>query len=86
MRLIKKYIKFIKENTAAPVREKPITKPQPPVKPQPPQEPDWTTPKPSENPGIKAEKETDKELANKVALRLRDELNKSGEDIEKYLD
>jgi hypothetical protein len=88
MKYIKKRKKFLNENTAAPVREKPkvVPKPQPPVKPEPPQEPDWTTPMPNVNPGIKAEKESDEEVATKVAMRLRDEMEKSGEDIEKYID
>lgn len=87
MKYIKKRKLFLNEDTSAPVREKPkvIPKPQPPTKPQAPEEPDWTTPMPNVNPGIKAEKEDDKELVNKVASRLEDELEKTGEDIEKYL-
>jgi hypothetical protein len=56
MRFLKKYIKFLKENTIAPSRPTIApTKPMPPVKPE---RKDRTIKEPKVKPGPKAEKKT----------------------------
>jgi len=79
MRFLKKYIKFLKENTIAP--SKPTiapTKPMPPVKPE---RKDRTIKEPKVKPGPKAEKE----LSEEVAYTFVAEMSKAGESVEKYL-
>jgi len=79
MRFLKKYVKFLKENTIAP--SKPTiapTKPMPPVKPE---RKDRTIKEPKVKPGPKAEKE----LSEEVAYTFIAEMSKSGESVEKYL-
>ena len=83
MRFIKKRNKFLKENTIAPSRPKiapPIEKPQPPVKPE---RKDRTIKEPKVKPGPLAE--TPEELALQVANRFKEEMEKAGESVEKYL-
>jgi len=78
MRFLKKYVKFLKENTIAP--SKPTiapTKPMPPVRPE---RKDRTIKEPKVKPGPKAE-----ELALRVANRFKEEMEKAGESVEKYL-
>ena len=79
MRFLKKYVKFLKENTIAP--SKPTiapTKPMPPVKPE---RKDRTIKEPKVKPGPKAEKE----LSEEVAYTFVAEMSKAGESVEKYL-
>ncbi len=79
MRFLKKYVKFLKENTIAP--SKPTiapTKPVPPVKPE---RKDRTIKEPKVKPGPKAEKE----LSEEVAYTFVAEMSKAGESVEKYL-
>ena len=79
MRFLKKYVKFLKENTIAP--SKPTiapSKPMPPVKPE---RKDRTIKEPKVKPGPKAEKE----LSEEVAYTFVAEMSKSGESVEKYL-
>jgi hypothetical protein len=79
MRFLKKYIKFLKENTIAPSRPTIApTKPMPPVKPE---RKDRTIKEPKVKPGPKAEKE----LSEEVAYTFVAEMSKAGESVEKYL-
>jgi len=81
MRFLKKYVKFLKENTIAP--SKPTiapSKPMPPVKPE---RKDRTIKEPKVKPGPLAE--TPEELALQVANRFKEEMEKAGESVEKYL-
>ena len=74
----------MKENTIAPSRPKiapPIEKPIPPVKPE--RRKDRTIKEPKVKPGPLAE--TPEELALQVANRFKEEMEKSGESVEKYL-
>lgn len=83
MRFLKKYVKFLKENTIAPSKPKiapPIEKPIPPVKPE---RKDRTIKEPKVKPGPLAE--TPEELALQVANRFKEEMEKAGESVEKYL-
>jgi hypothetical protein len=81
MKFIKKYIKFIKENTIAPSRPKIApTKPMPPVKPE---RKDRTIKEPKVKPGPLAE--TPEKLAEEVAYTFIAEMTKAGESVEKYL-
>jgi hypothetical protein len=80
MRFLKKYVKFLKENTIAP--SKPTiapSKPMPPVKPE---RKDRTIKEPKVKPGPKAEKNVSEE----VAYTFIAEMSKAGESVEKYLD
>ena len=79
MRFLKKYVKFLKENTIAP--SKPTiapSKPMPPVKPE---RKDRTIKEPKVKPGPKAKKE----LPEEVAYTFVAEMSKAGESVEKYL-
>ena len=79
MRFLKKYIKFLKENTIAPSRPTIApTKPMPPVKPE---RKDRTIKEPKVKPGPKAEKNVSEE----VAYTFIAEMSKVGESVEKYL-
>jgi hypothetical protein len=79
MRFLKKYIKFLKENTIAPSRPTIApTKPMPPVKPE---RKDRTIKEPKVKPGTKAEKK----LSEEVAYNFIAEMSKSGESVKKYL-
>ena len=80
MRFLKKYVKFLKENTIAP--SKPTiapSKPMPPVKPE---RKDRTIKEPKVKPGPKAEKNVSEEV---VAYTFIAEMSKAGESVEKYL-
>jgi len=78
MRFLKKYVKFLKENTIAPSRPQIApSKPMPPVKPE---RKDRTIKEPKVKPGPKAEK-----LALRVANRFKEEMEKAGESVVKYL-
>jgi hypothetical protein len=80
MRFLKKYIKFLKENTVAPSKPKIApTKPMPPVKPE---RKDRTIKEPKVKPGPKAVEE----LAEEVAYTFVAEMSKAGESVKKYLD
>jgi hypothetical protein len=79
MKFLKKYVKFLKENTIAP--SKPTiapSKPMPPVKPE---RKDRTIKEPKVKPGPKAEKNVSEE----VAYTFIAEMSKAGESVEKYL-
>lgn len=79
MRFLKKYVKFLKENTIAPSRPQIApSKPMPPVKPE---RKDRTIKEPKVKPGPKAEKE----LSEEVAYNFIAEMSKAGESVEKYL-
>jgi hypothetical protein len=81
MRFLKKYVKFLKENTIAP--SKPTiapTKPVPPVKPE---RKDRTIKEPKVKPGPLAK--TPEKLAEEVAYTFIAEMSKAGESVEKYL-
>ena len=81
MRFLKKYVKFLKENTLAPARPgvKPApTKPVPPVKPE---RRDRKIVEPKVKPGPKALEE----LSLEVAYTFIAEMSKAGESVEKYL-
>lgn len=81
MRFLKKYVKFLKENTIAPSRPKiapPIEKPQPPVRPE---RKDRTIKEPKVKPGPKALKE----LSEEVSYTFIAEMSKAGESVQKYL-
>ena len=81
MRFLKKYVKFLKENTIAPSKPKIApSKPMPPVKPE---RKDRTIKEPKVKPGPLAE--TPEELALQVANRFKEEMEKAGESVEKYL-
>ena len=80
MRFLKKYVKFLKENTIAP--SKPTiapSKPMPPVKPE---RKDRTIKEPKVKPGPKAVEK----LSEEVAYTFVAEMSKAGESVEKYLD
>ena len=72
MRFLKKYVKFLKENTIAP------SKPMPPVMPE---RKDRTIKEPKVKPGPKAVEE----LAEEVSYTFIAEMSKAGESVEKYL-
>jgi hypothetical protein len=79
MRFLKKYVKFLKENTIAP--SKPTiapSKPMPPVKPE---RKDRTIKEPKVKPGPKAVEK----LSEEVAYTFVAEMSKAGESVEKYL-
>jgi hypothetical protein len=79
MRFLKKYVKFLKENTIAPSRPQIApSKPMPPVKPE---RKDRTIKEPRVKPGPKAEKE----ISEEVAYTFVAEMSKAGESVEKYL-
>lgn len=79
MRFLKKYVKFLKENTIAPSKPKIApSKPMPPVKPE---RKDRTIKEPKVKPGPKAVEE----LAEEVAYTFVAEMSKAGESVEKYL-
>ena len=79
MRFLKKYVKFLKENTIAPSRPTIApSKPMPPVRPE---RRDRTIKEPKVKPGPKAEKE----LSEEVAYTFIAEMSKAGESVEKYL-
>jgi hypothetical protein len=81
MRFLKKYVKFLKENTLAPSKPgvKPApTKPLPPVKPE---RKDRTIKEPKVKPGPKALKD----LSEEVSYTFIAEMSKAGESVEKYL-
>jgi hypothetical protein len=79
MRFLKKYVKFLKENTIAPSKPQIApSKPMPPVKPE---RKDRTIKEPSVKPGIKAAEE----LSEMVAYTFIAEMSKTGESVEKYL-
>ena len=81
MRFLKKYVKFLKENTIAPSRPQIApSKPMPPVKPE---RKDRTIKEPKVKPGPLAA--TPEELALKVANRFKEEMLRAGESVEKYL-
>jgi hypothetical protein len=81
MRFLKKYVKFLKENTIAP--SKPTIAPTKPVPPVMPERKDRTIKEPKVKPVPKAK--TTKELALQVANRFKEEMSKAGESVEKYL-
>ena len=81
MRFLKKYVKFLKENTIAP--SKPKIAPSKPIAPVKPERKDRTIKEPKVKPGPKAK--TPEELALQVANRFKEEMLKSGESVEKYL-
>ena len=81
MRFLKKYGKFLKENTIAPSKPgvKPApTKPLPPVKPE---RKDRTI----KEPGVKQKPKALKELSEMVAYTFVAEMSKAGESVENYL-
>ena len=79
MRFLKKYVKFLKENTIAPSRLKIApTKPLPPVKPE---RKDRTI----KEPGVKQKPKALKELSEEVAYTFVAEMSKIAESVEKYL-
>lgn len=79
MRFLKKYVKFLKENTIAPSKPQIApSKPMPPVKPE---RKDRTIKEPRVKPGPKAEKE----ISEEVAYTFVAEMSKAGESVEKYL-
>lgn len=79
MRFLKKYVKFLKENTIAPSKPKIApSKPMPPVKPE---RKDRTIKEPKVKPGPKAVEE----LAEEVSYTFVAEMSKAGESVEKYL-
>jgi hypothetical protein len=79
MRFLKKYVKFLKENTIAPSRPTIApSKPMPPVRPE---RRDRTIKEPKVKPGPKAEKE----LSEEVAYTFIAEMSKTGESVVKYL-
>lgn len=80
MRFLKKYVKFLKENTIAP--SKPTiapTKPMPPVKPE---RKDRSIKQPKVKPGPKAVEK----LAEEVAYTFIAEMSKAGESVKNYVD
>jgi len=79
MRFLKKYVKFLKENTIAP--SKPKIAPSKPIAPVKPERKDRTIKEPKVKPGPKAEKE----LSEEVAYTFIAEMSKVGESVEKYL-
>lgn len=82
MRRLKKYLKFLKENTLAPTKpgvKPPPTKPLPPVKPE---RRDRKISEPKVKPGPKALEE----LSEMVAYTFIAEMSKSNESVKKYLD
>ena len=79
MRFLKKYIKFLKENTIAP--SKPTIAPSKPMPPVRPERKDRTIKEPRVKPGPKAEKE----LSEEVAYTFVAEMSKTGESVKKYL-
>ena len=79
MRFLKKYVKFLKENTIAPSRPQIApSKPMPPVKPE---RKDRTIEEPKVKPGPKAVEE----LSEEVSYTFIAEMSKAGESVEKYL-
>jgi len=79
MRFLKKYVKFLKENTIAP--SKPTIAPSKPIAPVRPERKDRTIKEPKVKPGPKAEKE----LSEEVAYNFIFEMSKAGESVKKYL-
>jgi hypothetical protein len=81
MRFLKKYVKFLKENTIAPSRPKIApSEPMPPVMPE---RKDRTIKEPKVKPGPKAK--TPEKLAEEVSYTFVAEMSKAGESVEKYL-
>ena len=81
MRFLKKYVKFLKENTLSPSRPTtapPIEKPVPPVKPE---RKDRTI----KEPGVKQKPKALKELSEEVSYTFIAEMSKVGESVKKYL-
>lgn len=82
MRILKRYLKFFNENTLAPSKPGIKEKPSPVETPSPKRERrDRSIKKPVVSPGIKAEEE----LSLQVANRFKEEMEKRGESVEKYL-
>ena len=79
MRFLKKYVKFLKENTIAP--SKPKIAPSKPIAPVKPERKDRTIKEPKVKPDSKAEKK----LSEEVAYTFVAEMSKAGESVEKYL-
>ena len=79
MRFLKKYVKFLKENTIAP--SKPTIAPSKPMPPVMPERKDRTIKEPKVKPGPKAVEE----LAEEVSYTFIAEMSKAGESVEKYL-
>jgi hypothetical protein len=79
MRFLKKYVKFLKENTIAP--SKPTISPSKPMPPVKPERKDRTIKEPKVKPGPKAVEE----LSEEVAYTFIAEMSKAGESVEKYL-
>jgi hypothetical protein len=79
MRFLKKYVKFLKENTIAPSKPQIApSKPMPPVKPE---RKDRTI----KEPKVKQPPKAEKELSEEVAYTFVAEMSKAGESVEKYL-
>jgi hypothetical protein len=79
MRFLKKYVKFLKENTIAPSKPKIApSKPMPPVKPE---RKDRTI----KEPKVKQPPKAEKELSEEVAYTFIAEMSNAGESVEKYL-
>lgn len=81
MKFIKKWSKFITENTLAPAKPKiapPIEKPVPPIKPE---RKDRTIKEPKVKPGPKAVEK----LAEEVAYTFVAEMSKVGQSVKKFI-